>query len=223
MAQLGVHPHLAPRPGRRDGNQRPSDLINQTGLALARDLKPATRLVNVPSSVRHARLGDVPALADLAARTFPLACPPELATDAIDAFVTENLSEVAFTEYLRTPGHSVLTGLDQNGDVRAYALLVDGTEMDPECASVLTGLPTIGVSKFYVDPTLHGTGMAGVLLDASVSTARQAGASSLWLATNIGNTRARAFYVRNGFVERGTRVFTVGGTDNNDVVLEKPL
>lgn len=152
-----------------------------------------------------------------------MACPPELTEDAIEAFVAENLSEAAFTEYLESPGHTVLTGLDTTGDVSAYALLVDGTEMDPECASVLTELPTIGVSKFYVDPALHGTGMAGVLLDASVATARQTGAASLWLATNVGNTRARAFYVRNGFVERGTRVFTVGGTDNNDVVLEKPL
>lgn len=184
---------------------------------------PAPRIVAVTVSVRPACPDDVPALADLAARTFPLACPPGLAAAAIDAFVAENLCEAAFAEYLRTPGHTVLVGLDKDGEVRAYALLVDGTGMDPECASVLTGLSTVGVSKFYVDPALHGLGVAGVLLDAAVATARQAGASSLWLATNVDNARARAFYVRNGFAERGTRVFTVGGTENNDVVLEKPL
>lgn len=174
-------------------------------------------------SVRSARPTDVSALARLAALTFPLACPPDLDRDAIDSFIAENLSEQAFCDHLSAPGHTVLSGLDEDGAVRAYALLIDGTEMDPDCAAVLTGVPAVGVSKFYVDPALHGSGGARVLLDAAADTARQAGASSLWLATNVDNARARAFYGRNGFVQRGTRVFTVGGKDNNDVVLEKPL
>ena len=81
----------------------------------------------------------------------------------------------------------------------------------------------MGISKFYVDPGLHGAGAAGKLLEAIVERAHAEGAASLWLATNVANARARAFYVKNGFLERGHRVFTVGGTDNSDVVLERPL
>ena len=83
--------------------------------------------------------------------------------------------------------------------------------------------PCTGISKFYLDPALHGAGAAAALLRECVAHARSDGAASLWLATNVGNARARAFYVKNGFVERGHRVFTVGGVDNDDVVLELPL
>lgn len=173
--------------------------------------------------IRPASLSDAAALSDLAGRTFPLACPPELPGEAIGIFIEENLSPNAFDTYIRDPGYTVLLGEDTVGDARAYALLVDGTSMDEDCAEMIEGRPTVGISKFYVDPVLHGVGAAGQLLAATTEHARAVGATSLWLATNVGNARARAFYVKNGFVERGGRVFTVGGTENDDVVLELPL
>lgn len=177
----------------------------------------------MPLNVRPATLPDTAGLSDLAARTFPLACPPDLPRQAIESFIAENLSRTAFRTYLTATGHSVLAGLDATGAIRAYALLVDGTSMDETCAGMIEGDPPVGISKFYVDPGLHGAGAARQLLDAVVEHARADGAASLWLATNVANARARAFYVKSGFLERGHRVFTVGGKDNSDVVLELPL
>lgn len=173
--------------------------------------------------VRPALPCEAASLADLAARTFPLACPPELPRAAIEDFITEHLDEDAFRGYLNADGHTVLAAVGADGEVCAYALLVDGAAMDPACAHLLTGDPTIGISKFYVDSSLHGRGAARILLDAVIDHGRLNGTRSLWLATNVGNGRARTFYTRSGFVERGTRVFTVGGVDNQDVVLELPL
>ena len=173
--------------------------------------------------VRPAVDDDVTALADIAARTFPLACPPELPRSAVEEFIADHLDETAFRGYLGADGHTVLVGVDDEGTLRAYALMVDGTSMDAACSHLVRGEPTIGISKFYVDPSLHGHGAARTLLDAVVDKARRAGAESLWLGTNVGNVRAQKFYTRHGFVDRGSRVFVVGGLDNRDVVLEKPL
>jgi len=79
------------------------------------------------------------------------------------------------------------------------------------------------VSKFYVDAAERGGGAAAELLDALVDEARGRGLRSLWLATNVANGRARRFYARRGFLERGGRTFVVGEVDNTDVVLELPL
>lgn len=182
-----------------------------------------TSLVGVSLTVRPASEEDVPALAALAARTFPLACPPELDRAAVDAFIGENLTESSFHDYLEDPEHTVLVGCDRDHQVRAYALLVRGTAMDEDCAEMIVGRPTLGVSKFYLDPDLHGTGDAAELLEAIVDRSRDDGAQSLWLATNVGNARARSFYARHGFTDRGHRVFVVGGTPNRDVVLELGL
>lgn len=173
--------------------------------------------------MRPSRPHDVPALADLAARTFPLACPPELPAESVAAFIEANLDEAAFGGYLADPTHSVLTGTNHGGDVVAYALLVDGVAMDPDCAEQLHGRRPVGISKFYLDPGRHGSGAATELLDAVIGHVWSDGADSLWLATNIGNDRARAFYAKNGFVDRGSRVFEVGGVLNDDVVLERML
>lgn len=182
-----------------------------------------TILTAVTLRIRLALPTDVPGLVDLAARTFPLACPPELSRCAVEEFVRRHLDEVAFHRYLGDRTHTVLIGCDTGGRICAYALLVDGTAMDDSCADLITNRPTLGISKFYLDPAHHGGGGATRLLDAVLSTARARGVESLWLATNEANARARAFYLRNGFLPRGTRIFEVGGIDNVDVVYERPL
>lgn len=177
----------------------------------------------VSIDIRPARPADLASLAVLAARTFPLACPPDLERSAIDEFVRLNLSEAAFRHHLSVPGHSVLVGVTDDDRPVAYALLVDGTAMDETCSAMIVGRPTVGISKFYLDPDLHGSGAADLLLDAADRHARLRAASSVWLATNVENTRARAFYARRGFEERGHRVFLIAGVRNRDVVLERDL
>lgn len=185
-------------------------------------MRPAI-LVGVSLTVRCASEADLSTLAHLAARTFPLACPPELTREAVDDFIEANLTEDSFRRYLADQGHTVLVGCDRDGRVRAYALVVEGTTMDEDCAPMILTRPTLGISKFYLDPDLHGGGGADRLLDAIIERSREHGVRSLWLATNIHNARARRFYVRNGFLDRGRRAFVVGGTPNRDVVLELPL
>lgn len=172
--------------------------------------------------IRPALPTDIPALAVLAASTFPLACPPEMEHAAIETFVRQHLDEIAFRRYLDDPMHTVLLALASNSPA-AYALLLDGTDMDSTCAHLLHGRRPVGVSKFYLTPSLHGSGVATALLESVVIEAGEKGADSLWLATNAANTRARRFYERSGFVERGNRKFDVGGTQNNDVVYERCL
>lgn len=169
---------------------------------------------------------DLDAVAELAARTFPDACPPDLPAEAIDDFVARHLSPAAFREHLRAPDEWLRVlrrrGAGPRG-VLGYALVVEGTAMDPACADHVRARPTAGVSKFYVDPGARGSGAAVTLMDALAAEARERGLESLWLATNVANARARRFYARHGFVDRGTRTFVVGGVDNRDVVLERPL
>jgi len=60
-------------------------------------------------------------------------------------------------------------------------------------------------------------------MEHAVEQAFACGYSSLWLATNSYNKRALRFYEKQGFTPVGTRIYYVGKTRNDDVVLEKPL
>src|SRR5690625_3352268 len=53
--------------------------------------------------VRPARQDDAAGLAELAAVTFPLACPPALPAEAVAEFVATQLDEASFTRYLDDP------------------------------------------------------------------------------------------------------------------------
>lgn len=65
--------------------------------------------------------------------------------------------------------------------------------------SVWTGRPEAYLQELYVVPEHRGRGIGRALLEATMTTAREAGASSIDLATGEGDAAARALYESAGF------------------------
>jgi tRNA (guanine37-N1)-methyltransferase len=172
--------------------------------------------------VRPALPADVPALAALAALTFPLACPPGSTPADQQAFIDAVLSPPQFTSYLASPDRSVLVA-DEDGTLVGYTMLVFTPPVDPDVVRSLTLTPTAELSKCYVHPDHHGAGVAHALMESSLSVARAHGATGIWLGVNQQNARARAFYERSGFAVVGTKHFTVGARLEDDYVLERAV
>ena len=57
------------------------------------------------------------------------------------------------------------------------------------------------VEQVFVDPDLHGSGIAAVLLDAAERRVAAAGYDVAWLAVVVGNARARRFYEKHGWAD----------------------
>ena len=111
----------------------------------------------------------------VAAITFPLACPPSTTEEAKADFIANSLSERSFAGYLAEPDHILLLA-EVDGASAGYTMLVTGEPHDPDVAAVVAARPTIELSKVYVMPEQHGTGVAAALMDASMAAAREAGA-----------------------------------------------
>ena len=154
---------------------------------------------------------DTAELADVAARTFPLACPPTTAPENIASFIDANLSAERFAEYLADPHRAILTAA-QGGRIIGYAMLVRGVADD-----------TAELSKIYVLPDYHGAGVSTALMDLTLATAEEWGARRVWLGVNQGNQRAQRFYAKSGFKVNGTRTFQVGARQENDYVMVREL
>lgn len=154
---------------------------------------------------------DAAGLAAVAAATFPLACPPSLSPTDVAAFITANLSEDRFSDYLTDPDRRVLTVRD-DGRIIGYAMLVRPA-----------GGPEVELSKFYLLPGHHGSGAADLLMRAAVDWAAGSGAQRIWLGVNQKNERAHGFYRKQGFEVTGTRSFDVGGSVEQDFVMTRPL
>ncbi|WP_026343046.1 N-acetyltransferase [Nocardia sp. BMG111209] len=172
--------------------------------------------------VDRAGLWDAEALGDVAAATFPLACPPDLAAADIEVFIADALSGDRFGEYLTDPRRIVLKAAD-HAEIVGYTMLVTGEPADPDVAQAVSGRPALELNKMYVLPGHHGGEVAVALMRAAVDTARDLGCAGLWLGVNQENLRAQRFYAKHGFRTVGTRDFTVGTVRCRDFVMQRPL
>jgi ribosomal protein S18 acetylase RimI-like enzyme len=176
------------------------------------------------STARLAVPHDAAALAEVAAVTFPLACPPTTTKEASDAFVAAHLTEARFLTYLADPDR-VLIVADPGGaaPLDGYTMLVLTESTDPDVLAAVRIRPTCELSKCYVRAGAHGRGVAAALLDRSLDEARARGAAGMWLGTNTANLRAIRFYEKHGFTKVGHKRFKLGGGYEEDFVMERPI
>ncbi|KFD43759.1 GNAT family N-acetyltransferase [Cellulosimicrobium funkei] len=153
------------------------------------------------TAVRRATTADAAALADLAALTFPLACPPGTSPDAIAEHVATQLSPDRFRAWAASAAHALLlvetvaspgtsagasagtasgagsgAGSDVGSSVAAtgplgYALVARGVADDPDVAAAVGPGEAVELSKIYVHPAAQGTGVASVLMTATTGAA----------------------------------------------------
>jgi ribosomal protein S18 acetylase RimI-like enzyme len=164
---------------------------------------------------------DTGELATVAARTFPLACPPTPAEN-IASFVDTNLSADRFAEYLADPDRAIFTAR-QSGRIIGYAMLVRGVSDDPDVQRAVEIRPAAELSKMYLLPDYHGTGAAAALMRLGLDTAEQWGTRCVWLGVNQENQRAQRFYTKAGFKMNGTRTFQVGARREHDYVMVREI
>jgi ribosomal protein S18 acetylase RimI-like enzyme len=148
-------------------------------------------------------------LADVAAQTFPLACPPSVPAQNVASFIASNLSADRFAEYLTDPHRAIITA-QLDGRIAGYAMLVrESAQHDI----------SVELSKMYIVNDFHGHGLAAELMDAVLAVATEWGATRVWLGVNQQNLRAQRFYSKRGFAINGTRTFRLGDHVEDDYLM----
>ena len=175
-------------------------------------------------SIRVAGAADAAALAELAAETFPLACPPSTTAEAIAAFIAANFTVDRMAGYLGDAHRTLLVAEEPGGRFVGYSMLIGGEPGDADAAAAVSARPAVELSKFYTRALTHGTGVvAGPLMAATLEAAATTGAASAWLGVNEENARAIRFYEKHGFAKVGRKRFRLGDREEDDWVLERPL
>jgi GNAT superfamily N-acetyltransferase len=172
--------------------------------------------------VRRAGVADAVVLHEVAAVTFPLACPPSSEPADIEAFIAANLTVAAFAHHLADPARTLFLA-EFGGQPAGYTMLIAEEPHDPDVAAAVIRRPTIELSKFYVMPDQHGRGVAQALMTATIDEAGHRGAASVWLGVNDQNGRANRFYEKSGFATVGTKRFRLGERWESDFVRERVL
>ncbi|GAA3960599.1 GNAT family N-acetyltransferase [Gordonia caeni] len=167
-----------------------------------------------------------PAVADVAAETFPLACPPHSSPEDIAAHISAVLSSQNFAEWIGDDVHEVIVAR-LSGRVIGYALLVHAPPADADVAAVVVGDAVTEISKMYVLPDHHGTvhdeRPAHRLMAAALAAAHDRGSQTVWLGVNQLNERAQKYYRKMGFRHAGIKTFTMNGAVEHDYVMAQEL
>lgn len=174
-------------------------------------------------TVRTALPADAEALADVAAATFRLACPPGTTEAAMAEHVATVLSRASFARWLADAARVLLVDDPGDGPLVGWAMVVPADPADPDVVRAVRVRPTSELSKIYVREGQHGRGAASALLERCLDEARARGAVGMWLGTNEENARALRFYAKHGFERVGTRRFRLGDRLEHDLVLERRL
>lgn len=83
--------------------------------------------------------------------------------------------------------------------------------------------PALELRQLYLLDRAKGSGAAQALMDWALATARARGAAELWLSVYIDNHRAKRFYQRYGFEDRGPYAFLVGNHADEDRLMRLAL
>lgn len=185
--------------------------------------------------IRRATAADATALAELAAITFPLACPSDSPAEVVAAFIDEHLAATNFAAYLADPLRIIFVaeqqgspgvqavaevrGTAEAGRLLAYTMLVDAPPAAADVATVVTETEAIEFSKCYAHPDTHGSGVGAAIMSASLDWIAGHGRHLTWLGVNSENVRAQKFYRKHGFAVAGTRSFQLGTKTEHDYVM----
>lgn len=167
--------------------------------------------------IRRAEPRDAGALAALGARTFAETFGADNTPEDMQAYLATTYGEPQQRAEFASP--DIVTLL-----VEAPEALVAFSQVRrapaPPCVTLAS---PVEIWRFYVDRAWHGRGVAGALMEAALSAARELGGSSVWLSVWERNPRAIAFYTKCGFSDVGSKVFIVGTDHQTDRVMAREI
>ena len=163
------------------------------------------------ASIRVLTMGEIPALAALAARIWHAHYAGMISQAQIDYMLAQRYHPQLIASQLDDPGQRWLVAVAGPGLVGYAHVYREGAQRAK-------------LDKLYVAPECQRRGLGHALLSAAEESARAWGTSRLIVRTNKANAQALAAYARYGFGAPTAVVEDIGGGFiMDDYQLEKPL
>lgn len=170
-----------------------------------------------PWVIRPARDEDAARLSVLAERTFRDTFAATNTADDMELYCAGAYSPEIQAAEIRDPNKTTLL-VEQDDQLVAYAQL-DRSTPPPS----VTARRPIELKRFYLQQTIHGSGVASDLMRAVIEGAGGLGADVMWLGVWERNPRAIRFYEKSGFRTVGDHVFQMGSDPQRDLIMVTAL
>lgn len=164
---------------------------------------------------RDATIDDLPAIDALFRASFIATFGHLYAAEDLASFLGK-FTPQAWAQEFAEPGLAFRVAEDEQG-LAGYAKTSHLT------LPAETSAPAHELRQLYLDARAKGSGAAQVLIDWAFEQGRAAGAEEMWLSVYIDNHRAKRFYEKNGFEDRGRYNFMVGNHADEDRLMRRML
>lgn len=169
--------------------------------------------------IRPATAADAARLSEFAERVFDEVFGPQNDEGDMASYLNEAFSPEIQRQEINTPGAIVLIAEDPGTKViTGYLHIAPGAVPD-----AVRGDAPAELKRLYVEPALHGRGIGKQLLDEGIARAKDAGTRTLWLGVWENNTKAQAFYTREGFARVGEHPFVLGSDTQTDWIMQRSI
>jgi len=162
--------------------------------------------------IRTGTAVDAAAIAAFAERTFRDTFAADNNPDDLEAYIAKAYGQAQQRREIESGTITLM--VESDGELVAYAQLI---------RRVSSPHGDVEIARFYVDKAHHGRGIAQMLMEAAVKTARELGGTRLWLGVWERNWRAIAFYVKCGFQDVGSQPFLLGSDLQTDRVMARVI
>jgi diamine N-acetyltransferase len=168
--------------------------------------------------LRRAGPGDAPALSLVASATFLDTYATVLTGADIVAHCTTKNSVATFETWLSDPATIVTLAEYEPGHAPIGYTVLTAPDFPIE-----PGPADVELRRIYLMKQAQGSGLGAALMARALEDAAAAGRTRVLLGVWDQNSRARAFYERQGFEVIGARPFMVGTTLHDDPVYARAV
>jgi len=168
------------------------------------------------TAYRDATPADGAELAQVARRCFTETFGTLYRQSDLAAFLEDAFGANGLPSHLTDPAYAVRLAIE-NGAIIGFC------KIGPVAFPGDWPADAIELHQLYILGPWQGEGVAPVLMDWALATARARDASEVILSVYVDNTRAQRFYQRYGFVEIGRYTFMVGDHPDDDRLMRLQL
>lgn len=168
-------------------------------------------------TIKPATLADVLPLQQLSIVTFTDTYGVYNTPENMQLFIETNYNTQQLLDELANPAMQYF--IAYTGDEPVGYIKLRTTDNPPE----LAGKKHIEIERIYVLPAFKGMHIGKQFIDHAVTIARQQHYEIIWLGVWDENTRAQAFYTKQGFTTFGEHAFVLGTEPQRDWLMKKEI
>lgn len=167
--------------------------------------------------IQKASVNDLHALVAIGKETFFETFAESNTKEDMEKYLQENFNSGKMLKELNNPCSFFYIAWDDSTAIGYLKINFDGAQTE------IQNKDSLEIERIYVKDAYHGKKAGQLLYEKAIEIAVLKKKKTVWLGVWEENPRAIRFYEKNGFTAFDKHIFKMGGDEQTDIMMRKPL